>query len=248
MPAELLLTPQDELTHLPLPLLPLNLNHEHEIRDRHHHAHPRRSPLLEGLGGTAVRHSRVQRTAYADHHWETQGYHSVFGGPELPQTAEEQFKWVTWASAGYIPEQAVAMTLDGYKRVMLSTQQRAQLWGNNEIWVASRGDVKSFMVDYLINQGYGELNVKRALEKFLKASDRGRKIELASFILSQLSERAVSPIHDSYKFARRQGFIHESKPRTSSRLVKRTVMSSRKSMNQVIGKLELNGAAYLQVA
>ncbi len=111
MAAELI-TPVDELTGIPLPILPLEfLDHNSSQANWHHPWHANSAPELQGLGGRALRHSRVQLVRATDHNYKDKtgrpNYHNFYIGPELPTDTRKQFELCVIAAAGYMPDMAI---------------------------------------------------------------------------------------------------------------------------------------------
>lgn len=111
MAAELI-TPVDELTGIPLPILPQEvLNHSSPHTNWHHPWHANSAPELQGLGGRALRHSRVQLVRATDHNYKDKtgrpNYHNFYIGPELPTDTRKQFELCVLSAAGYMPDMAI---------------------------------------------------------------------------------------------------------------------------------------------
>jgi hypothetical protein len=130
MAAELI-TPMDEETGMPLPLLPTGILERDDSHTNWHHAwHPNSAPELEGLGGRALRHSRVQLVRDVDHNHgdKLKGkltYHDHYVGPPLPSTDEDRLKLCVISAAGYIPDEAIDLwSRDGPTIVRMTPSQK----------------------------------------------------------------------------------------------------------------------------
>lgn len=217
MPGELV-TPRDELTGLPLPILPF----EHaEMTGWHHHAHPRNSKLLQGLGGYSVRTVRVQlvdghpgtaifnkdgsiNCKYGEH----QRYHLFYGGPELPESEKEKFEYSIWATAGYVPSEAINVRGLEPTIEQMKPEQIDRLH-NGEIKVSDRTFLSKFLKEYVLDQGLSEID-NTTLDEFVYTQDQERKMYLGHWILSQASEVAAEPIEGTYKVVYKAGLISPS--------------------------------------
>lgn len=118
MAAELI-TPLDEVSGMPLPILPQEFLsvHNPDIANWHHPWHAESAPQLQGLGGKALRHSRVQLVRATDHNMgdKRRGkltYHDFYIGPPLPDDDGDKFDLCVIAAAGYVPEKAIDLRGD----------------------------------------------------------------------------------------------------------------------------------------
>lgn len=123
-------TPLDELTGIPLPILPQECIRSYSETYNWHHAwHAESAPELQGLGGKALRHSRVQLVRATDHNDgdKTRGkltYHDFYIGPELPTEEIDQFNKCVISAAGYVPDEGIDLrTGTEPTRVRMSQQQ-----------------------------------------------------------------------------------------------------------------------------
>lgn len=198
MAAEMV-TPVDELTGLPLPLAPpdclLPLNRSDEA-NWHHHAHPRRSPLLQGIAGLAVRNARLQLADLRDH----TAYHGVYSGPPLPVTPEEQFCYTVMATAGYVPGHAIDFHGRKPQIVPIDHNSRNRLWESGELKVASVESVRKFLKAYILELDTSHLYT-HVIDEFLHTSDRERKEYLGYLLLAKVIERASEPLRQPYRIA-----------------------------------------------
>ncbi len=133
MAAELV-TPLDDISGMPLPLLPTEmLDRENERTNWHHAWHANSAPQLQGIGGRALRHSRVQLVRDIDHNHgdRSQGkltYHDHYIGPPLPTTDQERLKLCVIAAAGYVPDTAIDLwAKQGPRVVRMTTDQKSLL-------------------------------------------------------------------------------------------------------------------------
>jgi len=126
MAAELI-TPTDELTGLPLPILPQEYLQANATETNWHHAwHANSAPELQGLGGRALRHSRVQLVHRTDHNYKDKGrpnYHNFFEGPPLPDNEDDQFRLCVISAAGYIPDTAIDLRSGEPELVVMSEDE-----------------------------------------------------------------------------------------------------------------------------
>jgi hypothetical protein len=216
MAAEMV-TPVDELTGLPLPLAPpdylLPLNRYDEA-NWHHHAHPRRSPLLQGMAGIAVRNVRLQLAELGEHN----KYHQNYFGPPLPETPEAQFSYTVMAAAGYVPPAAIEVNGRKPKIVSIDHEQRNRLWQSGELKVASLESVRKFLKDYVLAQDTSHLH-ENVIDEFLHTPDVERKQYLGNLLLAKVIERAVEPVDNPYRYAYREGLIPSAWPTKANSFV-----------------------------
>lgn len=107
---ERLIAPTDELTGIPLPIAPRSdLVHVPDTqKNAHHHFFPRTSPVLQSLGGKALRSARIQLVAATQHNTGPKSFHSFFReGPYIPSDVNEQLGLCILACANYLPERVV---------------------------------------------------------------------------------------------------------------------------------------------
>lgn len=129
MAAELI-TPMDEMSGIPLPILPQEYlpMGKPDIANWHHPWHAESAPELQGLGGKALRHSRVQLVRATDHNMgdKRRGkltYHDFFVGPPLPTTDDERFRLCVISAAGYVPDEAIDLRGDEPKITFMDEAQ-----------------------------------------------------------------------------------------------------------------------------
>lgn len=133
MAAELI-TPLDYETGIPLPILPTKELDRHDPTTNWHHAwHANSAPELQGVGGRALRHSRVQLVRNVDHNHGNKEvgkltYHDYYVGPPLPTDDDERYKLCIISAAGYVPDMAIDLwSGDGPSKVRMTAEQKAIL-------------------------------------------------------------------------------------------------------------------------
>lgn len=209
--ASAVVTPVDQLTGLPLPLAPPAelLSESFAIETNwHHHAHPRRSPLLQGVGGLAIRNARLQLADVRTHN----AYHAAFDGPPLPATGEERFRFAVMACAGYVPDTALDFSGDSPQIVPIDHIQRNRLWQSGELKTASMDSVRKFMKEHVLKQDLWHLR-EYVIDEFLYTKDAERRYFLGNLLLAKAIEQASEPINPAYRIARDEGLIHPALPR-----------------------------------
>jgi len=204
------ITPVDIPTGLPLPLLPtdryLSLDRSDEA-NWHHHAHPRKDPLLKGVGGVAVRTVRLQLSPFNEHN----NYHNYYVGPELPVTAEQQFSYVVMAAAGYVPSEALDVRTRKPKIVPIDQGLRNKLWQSGELKPSSLVPIQSFMKSYVLDQDFSHLH-ENMVDELLNTTNHERKQFLGHLLLAKVIEHAVEPLDTIYRRAHNQGLIYPGSP------------------------------------
>lgn len=224
MAAELV-TPFDEMTGIPLPLMPDSdlppiaigrIRNIERIADWHHPFHPRVALITEGVGAVALRNCRIQWTEYDTHHHK---YHGAFVGPALPETDDEQFRNVLFASAGYVPSEAITFRRSGRPLIKkLDDEQREHLWNSGQLRVGNTSTVRDFMLAYTLQQDFRHVNVS-TIDEFLHTRDLARKKELGGTLLAIAAYDAAEPIEDLYKHSRRLHLLPPGRARTAGRFV-----------------------------
>ena len=126
MAAELV-TPWDEATGIPLSIAPDIPGIESMPNDNtwHHLFHPSTDPVLQTLGGRALRSSRVQLLPGMQHNFGAHNYHTLFKGPQLPTDETKQFELCVFSAAGYLPDKVIdiSQTDDFAIRPMTETER-----------------------------------------------------------------------------------------------------------------------------
>ena len=206
------ITPVDEITGLPLPIKPkanprgarlLGYNY-------HHHFHPESAlKLPEPIDIAApryhvIRYVRGQRVSKYLH----SRYHSLFDGPPLPQTSEEEFRLAVLACAGVVPRQAIDLVSDNNFRVVeLNNHQFERIGSEENIYIEGRHrprhrphvqrHIGTFFANYAINQ---ELSLSGAFSKknvdiFLsEQTTPARKKEIGNHMLREAVDDSLRPI------------------------------------------------------
>jgi len=224
-------TPTDELTGLPLPLVPVQ---NPERPDWHHHFHPRRSPLLEDLGGQAVRNVRVQRVDYGRHHYD---YHLTYSGPPLPTTEDEQFATVIMAATGYIPPRAIGFKQGRPRITNLHEDLRDRLRKSGDIKIYSQGVVNEFIRQYVLAQNISAINVNElTIDEFLNTSNTERQRVLGHTLLGLITDKATEEIDEIYYQAYRSRLVLPGLPNNVQRFTK-TMLGNRRMRDNLVGQL-----------
>jgi len=218
-------TPLDLETGIPLPIMPRadlppvprgrggrNLE---RIADWHHPFHPRPVLLAGDQGDQAVRHCRTQWADYEDHHHR---YHNVFVGPTLPESAEEQFRTVVLAAAGYVPDHAIAFNDRRATIKPLQPEAREFLWKTGQIRVAGPADVRNFLFAYTLRHDFSGIN-NRTIDEFLNSPSMQRRRELGRTLLGLAARDAARPVQDIYRDSLAHGLIPSDRARTAGRFV-----------------------------
>ena len=208
----------DHFSGLPSPLLPYAEAPDRPVppsapeRDDHHPQHPRVIVLsMEDDGAEAIRHCRVQRAWWADHH-EPYGYHTVLEGPEsLPETVDERFKVVFWAWTGYVPEIGIDIRAKGDdpRFVAMTPEQREQLMKRTEMRVEKPELVRQFMTRVVLGQDLGDIN-ESIRDEFLHTESTEQRRSLGKLLLSKAITRSTKDLELMYRSARKNGLIKSS--------------------------------------
>ncbi|MEO6513222.1 MAG: hypothetical protein ABIR37_00925 [Candidatus Saccharimonadales bacterium] len=222
-----LTTPVDILTGVPLPLMPVEglppvpqdkqINRE-RVADWHHPFHPRSQFLHAGAGMTALRNSRVQWAYYEHHHDEFPGYHSIYRGPDLPETEYEQFRTVVFATAGYIPRKGLAFTESGERQVELTEEQRAWLWKSGQIKIDKPIPVRDFLIDYTMSRNFVD-TTGSIVDELVNSTNSTHKEQLCNRLLRIAAYEAAAELNTSYSHAKRAELLPQNAARCAGQFV-----------------------------
>jgi hypothetical protein len=234
-------TPADQKSGLPLPILPFENAHE---TSWHHHAHPRNVKALKEAGGMVVRTVRVQQVAgpsgaaifdeagrvdakYGPH----QRYHLFYGGPPLPETRREQFEYCVWASAGYVPKEALDVSGDSPEIVSM-TSEKILLLKDRDLNISDRSTLSAFLKDYLFDQDLSHVKGEM-IDEFVSTNDDSRKRFLGHWLLAQASEKATEPLEPTFREAYKVGLV---KPSVSAKVanVVRIGLGTQKMRDKIV--------------
>ena len=236
-----------DVVGIPLPFAPRNdlpaVGQAQSIEANwHHHFHPRKSKLLEGIGGQAVRNVRLQWADFVDHSYR---YHQYFLGPKLPETDDERFKICVLSSAGYVPEQAIDLSANKPQKVSLTQEQRSRLWQSGELRNAAPEIVRKFLIAHTMKYtGVLPSLYESNVDEFLNTSDEERRKSLGYWLLARAAEIATDPLNSTYTMARRNGLITMRSPSKPLVVVQKKFGSShRKAVLLNDLREELNKAA-----
>lgn len=207
------LTPKDDLVGLPLPILPnitdLDLN-------RHHSWHPRHDPMLQSIGGKALRLSRIQLIDRKRH----AAYHQQFDGPEIPADEREQLRLVLLACAGFVPEHGLDVSSDEPKVVMLSSSQRRLFRAVSQsrqgrcsalCYLYDDTAMRRFLTEYVIAQQAPGIN-NATIDEFLYTHSQDRRYELGKLLISDMVDAAAVSVEPHYSQARSAGLLNPTAP------------------------------------
>lgn len=225
------ITPTDELTGLPLPVVPV----QHPERpDWHHHFHPRRSPLLQDLGGQAVRSVRVQKVDYRRHHYD---YHNEYLGPPLPKTEKEQFATVIMAATGYMPTEAIAFKNHKPRVTKLHYDIRKRLQTSGEIKVDHKGAVSEFIRQYVLAQNIQDINFNDLkVDEFLNTENTERRRVLGHTLLGLYTDKATEVVDETYSLAYKNKLVLPGLPNSAQRFAK-ALMGNRRIRENLVSQL-----------
>jgi hypothetical protein len=200
-------TPVDTFSGVPLPLAPIEGGSwptRQEITDNHAWHGKKHEPLLLGIGGEALRSSRVQEVDYARHTW----YHDNFRGPDLPGNDEERLRPIILAAAGYVPDRAISFDRNGEPRlVKLPPEIREEMWSTGEIRLASPLHVRNFLCDYLLNRDLPAIKPD-LIREFLNTRDDVWRLKLGNGFLRLMTRRVMEPMEGPYLEAYRTERIY----------------------------------------
>jgi hypothetical protein len=235
-------TPIDPLTNIPLPLLPppaVLPRHKGDYADWHHAFHPREHPLLQTTAGLAVRHSRVQLVERTKHNELNNRYHKFYDGPPLPGTDEDSFKVVAFASAGFLPSQAIDTRSGEPEVVDLTKGQTAMLRRPRvdlsrppvirkrpgeanpfEYWHVrySFDAVRAFFSEYVLDRS-AEYASEDRVEEFLHTRDENKQQQSGIDILKEQIEFACEDMADTYGQLWAAGSLHPLAPNSAKQFV-----------------------------
>lgn len=226
--AELNRAPICETSWLPLPILPKELAEKRalftanerfsEREDYHHLWSPERHPLLQGLGGRALRYSLGEDINRSLHNRFNKTFEK---GPILPETDDQRFVAILFGCADVLPRQAVHMPSDGgYEIVELSDEEHRYIGSrvypekhfHQKYGFARRKSIGKFFASHVLSQtiDYGISDSK--FEEFVdnRTSEHRRK-ELGNQIITNVIGDSVShlvPVHAELK---QDGFVTDDR-------------------------------------
>lgn len=254
MAAELI-TPRDPEFGLPLPIAPSEdgpLPHEALEANWHHHWHPESHPVLQNLGGLALRHSRVQLVDPAYHNMGTRAYHRYYAGPVIPESPEEQFREVVLACAGLIPAKGLDMSGDEPREVWLSPRQVEILHTRDDrlpfdyrYFRYSYNEVREFLTDYVLSQELMHVRLGD-IDEFLHTRRESVKRKLGEKLLREQVNTATQAVCPDYKRAFREGLLHPLMPRGPQPLVRYKLQGRQGVEEAVFPRLEIRLRAAVQ--
>jgi hypothetical protein len=215
-------TPIDSHTGIPYLMVPHWQVHDimksasktGRFSDRNHVFFPRLHPLLQTIGGQAVRHARVQRVNRGEHN----RYHELYDGPPLPQTEEEQFRATVFCVAKYIPPLALNMGLKKPGVEKLGPRQLRRLRESGEITMDSSRKVRDFMEGYVLDRGIEDIEKhKNFIGKFLLCPsdtvyDRQRQQHMARNLLTLAARGSAAELEQVYGTVHGQDLLHPMAP------------------------------------
>ena len=231
----------DEFSGIPLPISPQYADERPSRypRDRHHPWHDALDPLLQGVGGKALRESRIQITNYDAHHLD---YHGAGLRPTLPEYDSERIRPILLSAADYVPEYGIAFTRDGAPyRTRFSDEIRTWLRDSGTIRIASVQVVRRFLCANVIDQALNDIS-PGAVDEFLFTADPLRKWELGNDILARASRRAAAPAEEPYREAYKAGLIPKKRGQIASRFLLAS-LGLKRHRSQLFGTLEARLAA-----
>lgn len=159
--------PQCAETGLPLLIAPYKRLDDLSDADKnlHHVNYPKPHPLLQGIGGKAVRVARLQLVPEFLHNGaEDTAFHKIVGdGIVLPSTPEEQMGAVILQSAGFLPAEVVDTTHDDLRvREMLPWERKLLARPDHTVSITNEA-VKRYRDKW--RPGDALLSVKRELSQ-----------------------------------------------------------------------------------
>ena len=226
--AELDRAPICETSWLPLPILPKELAEKRalftpndrlcEREDYHHLWSPEKHPVLQGLGGRALRYSLGEDINRSLHN----RFNKVFEkGPLLPLNEDERFVAVLFGCSDVLPRQAVHLPADGgYEIVDLNEEEHRYVGSkvyperhfHQKYGFARRRSIGKFFASYLLSQtlDFG-LSGSRIDEFIDPKTEDGRRKELGNQIITNIIGDSVSHLMPVHAELRKDGFVTNEK-------------------------------------
>ncbi len=204
--------PMCDVTGLPLPIFhkePPSNGAPFSIRNKknlHHSFHPEKSPLLNTVGGLAVRASRVQLVDFNLH----TNYHRLFGGSVMPEIEDEDFEIAVMCAAGVVPRRAVDVRKPwSYREVSLGDYHHSFLARSKIIRVEDPKPLAKFFAEYAAKQGIKDLIDNRVIDEFLdKDTTYEVKRQHAGFMLATALDLSLEGLNQTYKEYKKEGYLH----------------------------------------
>lgn len=228
-------TPVDQATGVPyvlvplpeLPSIPADGKNSLRVADWHHPFHPRASLVNQGSGLEALRVVRKQWALYNQHHNNNPaGYHSVYGGPPLPDTEEGQFRTIVFAAAGFIPDLAIDFQrAEDYRFRPLTDEERLRLWKKQLIRIDNVAKVRDFLITYAVTRDFVD-DTSSVVDEFLRTRNRDRRVQLGNSLLKAAAYEAAQPLSPTYRQAKRDTLIHPALAPSAGQFVLRSIRLS----------------------
>jgi hypothetical protein len=226
--------PTDPIIEMPHPLLVYDVEPD-EPWNYDHMFFPRRSPLLQDLGGVAVRRCYGQHIPIRIHMLKNRCFDAV----DLPQNEDEQFRTVVKGFAGVVSRWAIDMrlALRGKEdplvymddEVFRQTTNRFSMYHQHARRAVGdryvRREVGRFMVDYALRSNLRDLVSDRVVGEFLGTRNPLRRTELGNHIINQALRARLDPIAPEVTELRRLGLVQEGRPgiwELPGKLIRRT--------------------------
>jgi hypothetical protein len=205
--------PTDPLTGLSYPFVPIDPRpdqHDKLWCDYHHLEFERNNPLLQGIGGRAVRASIGQLMP----RWQHNLIHQLGDQPALPESEDEQFRAAVIGCARLLGPQALDMSREEWwVPIEMTSEQYAAVTEPFHMYTEDafkrranhvRTHIGRFFATYALSRDLTHLS-KKGVRQFLATKDPIRKKELGHWLLSESIEVAVSPMRSvQYELLRRR--------------------------------------------
>jgi hypothetical protein len=235
---ELIMTPTDELTGLPLPVLVNGADYTlpgslPRRTNYHHHFHPQKSRELgfdeagnrlpktdpQRVEGLALRFSRGQQLPV----WLHDRYHDIFQGPQLPEASRDKFTRVILACAGVVPVKALDLSEPGkYREVSLNSKQhefiRRRIYfegAASKRRSSKRSHIGKYIAEYSLQNSLdpllSETEIRKRVKEFLKPRSQAQRVHAGRFILGQVVDASLDSLVDIHNEAKREGMAKKGK-------------------------------------
>jgi hypothetical protein len=184
------------------------------IADTHHAVHPARHPLLQGIGGKAIRECRGQLVDYGDHHHR---YPHEDIEPVLTHNDDRRARYIVFDLAEYL-DKGICFRLGSPRARSLTNRQRERLRNSGELAMLNEVAVRDFLVSYVmdrpIEQDYSGLE-----KEFAEAENPNERRVLGHEVFAAKVHVATASFRDDYTEASRAGLLGPEVPDRPSKLI-----------------------------
>lgn len=247
-------TPVDTFTGLPYPIITgpkLDTLTGVNVVNKNHAFFPRLDPLLQGVGGLALRTCRLQLVEAEYHNFGPRSYHNFYDGPPIPQTEAEQFRTIIFALGGFIPKMGIDLTgPEPVEREMTRREYRRHktLTENGGYKYFTHGESQSilFLREVILHNAI-DVDLE-LLEKFVASDSVSTRKNIGHTILEVAAENAALGIDADYQAVLSSGELKPRAPERPVSFMRRVIKNQRRVERIMFDRLHSVAALALEAA